>query len=623
MANNFKIGATLAVDGEKEFKKALADANKELKLTASEAKAVSSAYDTNSNSLKKLVSQREIANKKVEIQRAKVEALKDALDKLNSAEEKDEKKIRDYSIQLNNATADLNKFTDESKAATKELIEMNPAAQAAKKGVEVLGKVGLAALKGAAIGAATAVTAVTAGAVALGKAVWEASSEASEYGDKVDKASQKMGVTAEQFQQLSYAADLAGTSTETLQKATQKLQKSGSELNIDQALQELYKIPDADERAAAAHEMFGDKIANELAPMLNQGGEAFEEAKQKALDYGLAMSDSAVKASAAFNDTKTTMTDTLSMIKNNLAADFLPGINDIMSGITGIFTGEEGATEQIINGVNKTMESLGTVVDKVTNILGNVIDAVVKAAPEIIASLSKGLTDNFGKLTDAAFEIVTVLMDGLLTDENLNNIMNAAVGLITKLVDFLTKNAGKMLSAAIKLVTSLINSFSDPTSMNTIIHGMIDMVGDIVDALVENAPMLIKAAWEMAKALVNALIDYDWVSLAKKIYNSIKDAIVGFFKGGNDGKSHAGGLGYVPYDGYVATLHKGERVLTAAENTTTQSPDLASLTAKVDSLLARQQDTEVQVNFYGTSGAVARALNYEIKKENKRASAFA
>ncbi|UYZ13429.1 hypothetical protein A6764_22250 [Brevibacillus sp. WF146] len=30
--------------------------------------------------------------------------------------------------------------------------------------------------------------------------------------------------------------------------------------------------------------------------------------------------------------------------------------------------------------------------------------------------------------------------------------------------------------------------------------------------------------------------------------------------------SHAGGLSYVPYDGYVARLHKGERVLTSAEN---------------------------------------------------------
>jgi hypothetical protein len=32
------------------------------------------------------------------------------------------------------------------------------------------------------------------------------------------------------------------------------------------------------------------------------------------------------------------------------------------------------------------------------------------------------------------------------------------------------------------------------------------------------------------------------------------------------GKSHAGGLSNVPYNGYQATLHKGERVLTPEEN---------------------------------------------------------
>ena len=30
--------------------------------------------------------------------------------------------------------------------------------------------------------------------------------------------------------------------------------------------------------------------------------------------------------------------------------------------------------------------------------------------------------------------------------------------------------------------------------------------------------------------------------------------------------SHAGGLDYVPFDGYIAELHRGERVLTQSEN---------------------------------------------------------
>jgi hypothetical protein len=37
-------------------------------------------------------------------------------------------------------------------------------------------------------------------------------------------------------------------------------------------------------------------------------------------------------------------------------------------------------------------------------------------------------------------------------------------------------------------------------------------------------------------------------------------------KGVKPDGSHAGGLGYVPRDGYIAELHRGERVLTAGEN---------------------------------------------------------
>lgn len=51
------------------------------------------------------------------------------------------------------------------------------------------------------------------------------------------------------------------------------------------------------------------------------------------------------------------------------------------------------------------------------------------------------------------------------------------------------------------------------------------------------------------------------------LWSQIGQTVSGWFGGdsGIDG-SHANGLAYVPYDGYIAELHQGERVLTAKEN---------------------------------------------------------
>lgn len=77
--------------------------------------------------------------------------------------------------------------------------------------------------------------------------------------------------------------------------------------------------------------------------------------------------------------------------------------------------------------------------------------------------------------------------------------------------------------------------------------------GDIVQGIKDG----ISAAWDGLKKFVSGL----WDGL-KNIFTIKKSDIK--VEGGADG-SHAGGLDYVPYNNYVANLHRGEMVLTAQE----------------------------------------------------------
>lgn len=655
-----EVGAKLTVDGEKEFKSALSEISRGLSVAASEAKLTSAQYADNKDSVKSLTAQSEDYAKKIDLQKDKVETLTKALDNAKEVYGENSKQVDNWQIQLNKANAELiktesaakknsealkkaekdgkgfaalkGKYEEFQKAVSKVKDEHSMTVKVidkAKSAAASFAKTGLKAIGGAATGAVAGVGAVTATATAAGKALYDAAFNAAQAGDAIDEASQRMGMGAEKYQELTYAAKMSGVETATLETAAKKLQSTGSKLDLSQAIDQVASIKDESQRTAKAVELFGSKAAYSMGPMLGQGTEAIKELKDQAQSFGLVMSDEAVAASASFNDALDNMTGKMDAVKNNISAQFLPGITEVMDGVTALFTGEDGAEQKIIDGVESITEMAGTTTTIVTGIIEQLAGSVAETAPEIIDLLLTGIGDNLPKLADSALSIVGTLASSLLTEDNLSKLTGTAAELVTDLVGFLGDNVDLLINAAFDLITGFADGLLEDGNLGKLTTAAVDLVGNLAVGLIDNIPELIGAAGEICLALWQAIKDYDWWGLAKKVFGKLKDSIKRMVTGDDDDDSdgsHAGGLNYVPYDGYIAELHKGERILTAAQAAVTprgdNAADIRRLERKLDRLAVTVNEAPVNVTFNGSSAAVGRALDVQVTRENRRKTAF-
>ena len=127
MADSF--GLKLGIEGEKEFKKSLAEINQTFKVLGSEMKLVSSQFDKNDNSVQALSARNTVLNKEIDAQKQKIETLRQALANASESFGETDRRTQNWQIQLNNAEASLN-------GMERELNSNNSALEQAKADIE-------------------------------------------------------------------------------------------------------------------------------------------------------------------------------------------------------------------------------------------------------------------------------------------------------------------------------------------------------------------------------------------------------------------------------------------------------------------------------------------------------
>lgn len=482
MADNF--GMKIGLEGEKEFKKALADINQSFKVLGSEMKVVESQFSKNDNSVEALTARNQMLNKEIEAQKAKVETLRAALENASTSFGENDKRTQAWQIQLNNATAALNNMERELDANNKALDEAEKGFEDAEKDADQFGDEvedageqsddasgkfsGLGtACKAAAATMAAAFAAVSAAAVAGAKALVDMSTAGAAYADGVITTSSQTGIATGKLQEYMYAAELVDVSTETLTKSMAKQIKSmkavqdGTKLSVEaydklgvsvtnadgslrdsdtvywEVIDALGKIQNETERDALAMQILG-KSAQELNPLLEQGAARMNELGEQAQAAGYVMSDDMLNAYGALDDQLQYLNVGATAAKNALGTVLLPLLTNLATegnDLLGEFT--NGILDA--NGdIGKMSDVIGELLPKVLDMIMEFIPELLEIAGEIVGSLASALVENLPVIIDTASQIIFTLLTGLI--EALPQIAEGALQLIMALVDGILAN---------------------------------------------------------------------------------------------------------------------------------------------------------------------------------------
>lgn len=226
--------------------------------------------------------------------------------------------------------------------------------------------------------------------------------------------------------------------------------------------------------------------------------------------------------------------------------------------------------EVALNGAAKLIESLvPPIMAELPGLIETVLPQLAQSAVNIVQTLVTEISANAAQLIDSAIQIITVLGNGIY--QMLPTVAQSALQIVLTLVSKLNENLPQMLDTAGQMLIAFVEGVSE--HLPEIMLAAASIVETLLTYFIEHLPDIVEGAMQMGDAVIDGIIDgisAAWDGLVSW-FNGLWDSLFGNRAVNVDVNSsgttggRAGGLDYVPYNNYVANLHRGEMVLTADE----------------------------------------------------------
>ena len=472
------VGLNIQLNGEADFTRSIANITAKSKELASELKLVSGAYGDNDKKIevlnKQIQNQQEYIGKLNEKYNAQKKNLDDLGKELQEAKAKygeNSKEVADLQkqydkaetalsgtkTQINKAETALNTMNkelddaqketgDETKKVDKMGDEMEDTGNKAsglgeklKKGFAAAGKV---------------IAGVAASAAAAGAAIYKMGMDSAATADEIDKGSIRMGISTDYYQKLAYAAGQSGVEMSTLEKAAKTLEKSGSGLNFRSAIESIMDMEDASERANRAAELFGESVAYELSPLIEQSEGDFDGLINRAEELGLVMAEDDVKAGVTLGDTMADVKKSFKALATNLGSAVTPIIQKV-----GDF-------------LLKNMPKFRAMFEKITPVAEKLLESLAGPLMQAVEDLLPVASSLIGTIAGELGPFVSALLPPIL------GVLKQLAPILEKVIQVVLPLAAEALSRVLPLILELASS------LLPLISDFLDRVGPVLSELV-------------------------------------------------------------------------------------------------------------------------------------------
>ena len=417
------VGLTVKIGADtSDFTRALKSLDKEINTTAKTADALQKSLELDFDDKRFLQAQKQ-AQAALDATNAKAKAIREQLKYLEEHGGVDAEGYRKLEVELAKTETQALKL----KSALEKINEIKLANITNK-----INKVGTVVEN---LGNKTRALSTAAGAAIAG--IYKLGTDVAKTGGELQDYADRLNVSAEAMQRWQYIAMQSGVETDQLSKAMAKsrdaigtalsgetntatkalealvgdLSKlpSDTEKGFDVIINALANVKDSTMQAYYANEIFGERLATNLIPMINNGADKLKQlnGEFEAIGY---LSNEDVQALADFDDKMNIVTQKFTLAKQELAIALLPIIEKMTTFLT----------EKVIPLVEKLAEKFDKLSDsQKDNVLKwlliataispvlTLISKVIKIVPTLVKSITK-INTAVGKLSLGLGTLVTV-----------------------------------------------------------------------------------------------------------------------------------------------------------------------------------------------------------------------